>query len=224
MFTFPALILAGVPAISANATNNTAMWVGTLGSASGYRRELRPYLRRMSPSIVLSLIGALMGSILLLRTPGAFFERMVPWLLLFVMSVFIASPYLQRGARSTGDHVHDPWQLALQFCVALYGGYFGAGIGYLMLALLAFSGLPDMHAMNAIKNLLAACINGIAIVPFAIAHVIDWPLAILMAVAAILGGYFGSHFGRRLPSRAVRGFVIVAGTAMTAWFFLRTFA
>jgi hypothetical protein len=123
-----------------------------------------------------------------------------------------------------GDHVHDPWQICLQFVVAIYGGYFGAGIGYLMLALLAFSGLPNMNAMNAIKNLLAVCINGIAIVPFAFAHIIDWPLAIIMAVAAMIGGHLGSQLGRRLPSRVVRGFVIVAGVSMTAWFFYRTFA
>jgi len=224
MFTFPALILAGVPAIPANATNNAAMWVGTVASASGYRRELRPYWRRLTPSIVASLLGALIGALLLLHTPSSFFDRLVPWLLLFAISVFIASPWLRGDAHVVGDHVHDPWQIALQFLVAIYGGYFGAGIGYLMLALLAFSGLPDMHAMNAIKNLLAAFINGIAIVPFALAHVVDWPLATIMAAAAMAGGYFGSRLGQRFPSRVVRGFVIVAGVSMTAWFFYRTFA
>jgi uncharacterized membrane protein YfcA len=223
MFSFPALILAGVPPITANATNNTAMWVGTVASANAYREERRPYLRRMPPSLVVSLVGSLGGAILLLHTPPSFFEQLVPWLLLFAMVVFIASPWLKRDAHVTGDHVHDPWQLGLQFLVAIYGGYFGAGIGYLMLALLAFSGLPNMHVMNSIKNLMAVCINGVAIIPFAFAHIIDWKLAIIMAIAAMLGGHWGSQLGRRLPSRIVRGFVIVAGVTMTAWFFYRTF-
>jgi uncharacterized membrane protein YfcA len=222
MFTFPALIIAGVPAISANATNNGAMWLGTLGSTRGYREEIGKYRHALTPSLVISLIGGFLGAILLLRTPQSIFERLVPWLLLFAMVVFIASPYLPRGARATNEgasHVHAPWQLVLQFFVALYGGYFGAGIGYLMLALLAFSGLPNIHAMNGVKNLLAACINGVALIPFIAAGVVDWRYGIPMAVTAVIGGYVGSRIGQRLPPRIVRGFVIVAGCSMTAFFF-----
>ena len=223
MFSFPALILAGVPPIAANATNNTAMWLGTVGSASAYRNELKPYWRRITPALAASLFGSLGGAVLLLHTPPSLFNDLVPWLLLFAVAMFIAGPYMRGDAHVPGDRVHSPLQVALQFVVAIYGGYFGAGIGYLMLALLAFSGLPNIHAMNAIKNLQAVFINGVAIVPFALAHVIEWKLAIIMALAALIGGYLGSHVGQRLPSRVVRGFVIVAGVSMTAWFFVRTF-
>ncbi len=220
MFTFPALIFAGVPAISANATNNAAMWVGTLGSTRGFSEELQRYRRAMTPSIVVSLIGALIGALLLLHTPQSLFRALVPWLLLTAMVIFIASPFLVKKANADDpDRVHAPWQLLLQFFVATYGGYFGAGIGYLMLALLSFSGLPSMNAMNAVKNLLAACINGIALIPFAIAGVVDWRFAIPMAVAAVIGGYAGSRVGQRVPHRIMRGFVIAAGSAMTAFFF-----
>jgi uncharacterized membrane protein YfcA len=220
MFTFPALILAGVPAIPANATNNAAMWVGTLGSTRGFGDELRRYRGAMTPSIVVSCVGGIIGALLLLHTPHALFRTLVPWLLLCAMLIFIASPFLVRKAeRDEPARVHAPWQLVLQFFVATYGGYFGAGIGYLMLALLSFSGLPTMNAMNAVKNLLAACINGVALVPFILAGVVDWRFAVPMALAAVAGGYVGSRVGQRVPHRLMRGFVIVAGSAMTAFFF-----
>jgi len=220
--SFPALILAGVPPISANATNNTAMFVGTGASAWGYRRELKPYARTVLPGIVVSLIGALLGAMLLLHTPADLFERMIPWLLLFAMLVFIASPHLTRHVDPHGGgRLHSPLQLVLQFATAIYGGYFGAGIGYLMLAILSLSGLPDMNAMNGIKTLFAACINGIAIVPFVIAGIIDWKYALLMMVFAILGGYLGAKVFRRFPSRYTRAVVIVLGLCMTAYFFLK---
>lgn len=220
-FTFPALVLAGVPPISANATSNAAMWIGTLGSARGYREELRGYRASLLPAIVVSCVGGLIGALLLLRTPPAIFSHLIPWLLLFAVTLFTASPYLVRSGSTLGERVHAPWQLALQFIVAIYGGYFGAGIGYMMLAILAFSGLPSIHIMNAIKNVLAVCINGIALIPFIIAGIVDYRYAIVMAVAAVIGGYAGSRIGRRLPSRVVRGFVIIAGSAMTIMFFLR---
>ena len=221
-FSFPALILAGVPPISANATNNAAMFVGTGGSAWGYRRELADYRRVLLPGILVSLVGALIGANLLLHTPAALFERMIPWLLLFAMAVFIASPYLTRNVDPhDGGRLHSPAQLALQFATAVYGGYFGAGIGYLMLAILSLSGLPDMNAMNGVKTLLAACINGIAIVPFVIAGIIDWKYAVLMAVFAVLGGYLGAKFFRRIPNRITRTCVIVLGLATTVYFFAK---
>lgn len=220
--SFPALVLVGVPPITANATNNAAMFVGTGGSAWGYRRELRPYARTVVPGIVASLIGALAGAFLLLHTPPGIFERLIPYLLLFAMIVFIASPYLTRHVDPhAGGRLHSPLQLALQFATAVYGGYFGAGIGYLMLAILSLSGLQDMNAMNGIKTLFAACINGVAIVPFALAGIIDWKYAILMMTFAVLGGYLGAKFFRKLPSNYTRAAVIVLGLGMTAYFFLK---
>lgn len=217
--TFPSLLFAGVPAIPANATNNTAMWLGVIASARGYREEIRTYRRVIVPAMTASLIGSLGGAILLLHTPPKIFEHMIPWLLLFATVVFACAPILTR--KHAPKDVHSPWQLALQFVVSVYGGYFGAGMGILMLAILSFSALPDMNAMNGVKNLLSIVINGIAVVPFLIAGAIDWPIALLMAVFAMLGGYFGARVFRRVPSHITRALVLLIGLGMSGYFFFR---
>ncbi len=217
--SFPALLFAGVPAISANATNNAAMWVGTIGSARGYKEEVATHRALLLPLISVSLIGSLIGALALLVTPPTLFERMVPWLLLFATAVFAASPWLRRAPPEAPRHA--PWQLVVQFLVAIYGGYFGAGMGILMLAVLAFSGLPSLNAQNAVKNVLSVSINGMALVPFVIARVVDYRFAIPMAAIALLGGYFGARFFRRVPQPLSRAIVIAIGTAMTIAFFTR---
>lgn len=220
--SFPALLFAGVPAISANATNNAAMWVGTIGSARGYREEVAEHRGLLLPVILASVAGSLIGACLLLVTPQTLFERLIPWLLLFATLVFAASPLLKR--RSDAPPRHAPWQIAAQFAVAIYGGYFGAGMGILMLAVLAFSGLPNLNAQNAVKNVLSVSINGVALVPFVIARIVDWRFAIPMAAIALLGGYFGARFFRRVPQPLSRALVIAIGCAMTIVLFVRTFA
>jgi uncharacterized membrane protein YfcA len=217
--TFPALLVTGVPAIPANATNNTAMWLGGVASARGYREEVRTYRGVIVPAIIVSLIGSVGGAILLLHTPPKTFERMIPWLLLFATIVFAISPLITRTHKPAA--VHSPWQLVAQFFVAVYGGYFGAGMGIMMLAILTFSALPNMNAMNGVKNLLSIIINGIAVVPFALARVIDWPIALLMAVFSMAGGYFGARFFRRVPSNITRILVLAIGASMSAYFFRR---
>jgi uncharacterized protein len=217
--SFPALLFAGVPAISANATNNAAMWVGTIGSARGYHEEVGAHRAILLPIVCVSVAGSLIGACLLLVTPQALFGRMIPWLLLFATLVFAASPRLTRGPSATPRHA--PWQLAVQFAVAIYGGYFGAGMGILMLAVLAFSGLPSFNAQNAIKNVLSVSINGVALVPFVIARIVDWRFAVPMALIALLGGYFGARVFRRLPQPLARGLVVAIGSAMTIVFFIR---
>ncbi|MHB8230086.1 MAG: sulfite exporter TauE/SafE family protein [Vulcanimicrobiaceae bacterium] len=217
--SFPTLIFVGVPPIAANATNNTAMWVGVLGSARGYKEEIREHRHLLLLPLLVSLVGSLGGAVLLLKTPPILFQRMIPFLLLFATVVFALSPYFVKP-HAASARKHTPLQLALQFCVSVYGGYFGAGMGILMLAILAFSGLPSLNAMNGVKNVLSITINGIAIVPFVIAGIIQWLPAILMAAFAVLGGYFGARFFRRLPARVSRSVVIAIGTAMTAYFFV----
>lgn len=220
--SFPALLFAGVPAISANATNNAAMWVGTIGSARGYREEVSAHRHMLLPVVCASVAGSLIGACLLLFTPQALFVRLIPWLLLFATIVFAVSPRLTRGVRAAPRHA--PWQIVVQFFVAIYGGYFGAGMGILMLAVLAFSGLPSFNAQNAIKNVLSVAINGVALVPFVIARVVDWRFAVPMALIALLGGYFGARFFRRVPQPVSRAIVVAIGSAMTIVFFVRTFA
>ncbi len=219
--SFPSLLVAGIAPISANATNNAAMWVGTLGSAHGYREELREHRALLLPVVIASIAGSLIGACLLLVTPPALFERLIPWLLLFATLVFAASPRLTRGAPAAPRHA--PWQIAVQFTVAIYGGYFGAGMGILMLAVLAFSGLPSFNAQNAIKNVLSVTINGVALIPFFVARIVDWRFAVPMALIALLGGYFGARFFRRVPQPIARAIVVTIGSVMTVVFFLKTF-
>lgn len=211
--------MTGVPAIPANATNNTAMWLGVVASARGYREEVRSFRHMLLAACLVSGLGALAGAILLLRTPPAIFERMIPWLLLFATLVFAVSPWLTKKHDSARPHT--PWQLAAQFAVAVYGGYFGAGIGILMLAILSFSGLPNLNVMNGLKTVLSVVINGVALVPFIIAGIIVWQIALLMAVFTMIGGYFGARFFRRVPSPVTRIVVLCIGAAMTAYFFIR---
>ena len=195
------------------------MWLGVVASARGYREEISTYRRVIVPAMTVSLIGSLGGAILLLHTPPKIFEHMIPWLLLFATLVFACAPLLTR--KHAPKDVHSPWQLALQFIVSVYGGYFGAGMGILMLAILSFSALPSMNAMNGVKNLLSIVINGIAVVPFLIAGAINWPIALLMAVFAMVGGYFGARVFRRVPSHITRARVLLIGLGMSGYFFFR---
>lgn len=195
------------------------MWLGVVASARGYREEIRTYRSVIVPAMLISLVGSLGGAVLLLHTPPKIFERMIPWLLLFATVVFACAPLVTR--KHAPKDVHSPWQLALQFVVSVYGGYFGAGMGILMLAILSFSALPDMNAMNGVKNLLSIVINGVAVIPFLIAGVINWPIALLMAVFAMLGGYFGARVFRRVPSNITRALVLLIGLGMSGYFFFR---
>jgi uncharacterized protein len=217
--SFPALILAGVPSIPANATNSAAMWVGTWGGARAYWTDVQPHKRMLSVMLAISIVGAIIGATLLLLTPPTAFNRLIPWLLLFATATFAASPLLTKA--HDGDPTHQWWQYIAQFAVAVYGGYFTAGIGILMLALLAFSGLPSFNATNGMKNVLSVAINGFSLIPFLIARIIDWHYAIPMAIVALVGGFAGAHFFRRVPETYGRWFVIAIGTAMTIVFFAR---
>ena len=217
--SFPSLVFAGVPPISANATNNAAMWVGQIGSAHGYREDAAAHRSIFVTAIAVSVAGALIGAILLLLTPPRTFERLIPWLLLFATLIFAASPFL---TRKTEVHTprHAPWQVVVQFFIAIYGGYFGAGMSIVMLAVLAFSGLPTFNAQNAVKNVLGVAINGVALIPFIIARIVDWRFALPMAAIALAGGYCGARFFRRLPQNVSRAIVIAIGATMTVLFFV----
>jgi len=217
--SFPALILAGVPSIPANATNSSAMWVGTIGGARAYWGDVQPHRRMLYSMLGISIVGALLGATLLLLTPQAAFNRLIPWLLLFATVVYAASPWLSKP--HGGDPEHQTWQYLAQFAVAVYGGYFTAGIGILMLAILEFSGLPSFNATNGMKNVLSVSINGFSIVPFLIARVIIWQYALPMAIVALAGGYAGAHLFRRVPASYGRWTVIAIGAIMTVVFFLR---
>jgi uncharacterized membrane protein YfcA len=233
LLTFPTLVtaLGGTAAaeVIANVTSTVALVPGSMASAWGFRRELRgtgPWLRLLTGP---SVLGGLVGALLLTRLDPGYFRLLVPWLLLTASLLFLAQPHLARLVRpGKGDQA--PPSVAVraglavfQFFVAVYGGYFGAGIGILMLSSLGLMGLGDLHRMNAIKTFLASSINGVSVLVFVLDSEVRWGFAAAMAVAAILGGFTGAHFGRRLPRALVRWFVILVGFALALHYFRKLY-
>jgi uncharacterized membrane protein YfcA len=225
--TFPTLLVTGVLPKSANATSTVALWPGSVASAGGYRHSLavkRPVLRTL---VAASLIGGILGAVLLLLTPQSTFLRLVPYLLLVATLLFAFGGHItaRLPKRTSLDERQTLGSLAplaaLQLVIATYGGFFGGGIGILMLAAFALMGMEHIHSMNALKNILASCINGVAVVTFILAGVIAWPQALVMIVGAIVGGYGAAIVARKIDPRLVRRFVIAVGLIMTVYFFVR---
>ncbi len=225
---FPALIFTGVPPINANATNTVALWPGSVASMRAYRKELAEQDRKLLFVLgVTSLVGGVFGALLLLRTPQSTFTLLIPYLLLLATLLFTFSKPITGFLRKYMPHKEQSsWPALLvvaffQIIIAIYGGYFGGGIGILMLATLGMMGMEDINEMNAVKTLLQASINGVAVITFIIAGAVAWPQAILMVVGAIIGGYGGAYFARQIDQRWIRLFVILVGSSMTLYFFLR---
>ena len=226
-FSFPALLFTGVPAINANATNTIALWPGAVASVGAYRRDVGGQPVLLITLCVASLIGGLLGAVLLLRTPEPVFVELIPFLLLAATLLFTFSGQITRYLRTRFHHpARAQWVSLLgvgllQLAIAVYGGFFGGGIGILMLASLALIGMENIHRMNALKTLLSSLINGIAVVTFVLAGVVFWPQAVLMIVGAVIGGYGGASIARRLDPLLVRRFVITVAFGMTIYFFIR---
>ena len=226
--TLPALIFTGVLPINANATSTVALWPGSLASVGAYRQELAKQKRSLVILLsVTSLIGGILGAELLLNTSQSTFVKLLPYLLLLATVLFaLSGPVTARlRERSTrGSSFSWPTMVGislLQLVIAIYGGYFGGGIGILMLATLGLMGSENIHEMNAMKTLLTTFINGVALVLFIIKGIVAWPEAIVMIIGATIGGYGGAYFARRLDPRVVRWFVIAVGVVMTIYFFVR---
>ena len=228
-FTVPTMIFTGMPPVQANTTSTVALWPGSAASIGAYRRELLQVRRELLFLLVgTSLIGSILGAILLLHTPQEVFVHLLPYLLLMATLFFsLSGPITTRlRTRNVGEETHLSLSTIIgvslaQFLVAIYGGYFGGGIGILMLATLALMGMENIHKMNALKVLLATCINAVAAVTFVIANAVIWPQAILMTIGAVIGGYGGAYFARKIEQKWIRSFVIVVGLAMTTYFFIR---
>jgi uncharacterized protein len=224
-FVFPALLFTGMPPVPANATNTVALWPGLAASVRAFWPRLNVRPRLLVPLVAISLLGGVAGAVLLIRTPAHIFMRMVPWLLLAATVLFAIGPRLGRGAAGRAALELSPGKIALatlvELVVAVYGGYFGGGIGILILAMLGALGMSDIHDMNALKIILTALINGVAVITFIAARAVYWPQALVIVAGAVLGGYFGAHYSQRLPERWVRGFVLLVGAGMTVYFFLR---
>jgi uncharacterized membrane protein YfcA len=225
--SFPALLFTGAPPVPANATNTLALWVGTAASGGAYREKLNTPRRVMIPLVVTSLVGGLGGALLLIKTPAETFLQILPWLLLGATLLFAFGQHLT-GRISAGIS-HEASNAAVmgasifQFVVAIYGGYFGGGIGIMNLAMLRALGMTDIHAMNKLKAVLVGIINGVAAFTFIATREILWPRAMVMTIGAILGGYSSAHYAQKVAKAWVRYFVIFVGTAMTIYFFLREY-
>ena len=227
LITFPTLLWIGRDPIIANATNTVAIWPASLAGAIGFRRELGSVRRWLLMVIIPSLIGGIAGALLLLRTPTAIFDRLVPLLILGATLLLAAQEMITRRLGLIARAHENPtrgWVIfvfVFQLLVGLYGGYFGAGMGILMLAALGLIGMTDMHQMNGLKNLLAICINGIAAIYFVMSNAVVWRDVAVMAIGSIAGGYFGARIAQRLGRRFVRIFVVVIGLVMTVALTLR---
>ena len=234
LLTFPALIGLGVPALTANATSTVALWPGAVGSMLGYLGELRGVRAWAVRFAIPSLAGGLLGALLLLITPADRFDALVPWLVAGATLLFLvqrpamrwirghAAPPTPSGGAPAGDSADRPppaRALAYQFLVAIYGGYFGAGIGILMLAALGFMGFTNIHRMNGLKNWGGLCINFMAAATFAISGLVNWRVALAMALGAAVGGYVGSRLAQRASQERVRQAIVVIGFGSAVWLF-----
>lgn len=225
---FPALLFTGVPPIPANATNTIALWTGVTASGGAFRERLDVPKRVMVPLLATSFVGGIAGALLLLKTPAHTFMRVLPWLMLGATLLFVF------GKKLAGNRVssvgRDATAVAIvgasvfELFVAIYGGYFGGGVGIVNLAMLAAVGMTDIHEMNALKSVLGMAINGVAVIVFVVKGAIYWwPQAVIMIAGALVGGYFGAHYSMKLPQAWVRRFVILVGAGMSAYFFIKAY-
>ena len=230
LLTFPVLLFFGTKPVIANATSTTALVIGTAGSLYGFQSQLRtvrPWLGRFVP---VSIAGGWLGSLLLTRSGNQVFSTLVPYLILFASLLFLLQEVIRKwmgppDLMTAPLHRPAPWlAVGFQFAVALYGGYFGAGIGILMLASLGLIGLTDIHQMNALKNVLGSLINLVAAAWFVASGMVDWHKAGVMTVGAVTGYYLGASLSQRIPRIVVRRTVTVIGFTITAIMFYQQFS
>jgi uncharacterized membrane protein YfcA len=222
----PALLSVGVPAVAANATTTLAMWPGSLSSTIAYRQEIAGARHWLMTLGAASMAGGLVGGWLLIRTSDQRFLQLLPWLMLaaavtFTLGGRVADRLLRKAKAETPARHVPGWIVLFQFVVAIYGGYFGGGMGIMMLAAFSIAGMTDIHEMNGIKTLAAVAINGVALVEFVANGAIAWAPGLVMVGGAIIGGYYGAFLARRVSPQVVRAIVIVIAWTMTAYFFMR---
>jgi uncharacterized protein len=223
--SFPALLFSGMAPIAANATNTAALFPGTVASTVAYRNAFTPEARRLLPLLLVTgIIGGVIGARILLGTPQSTFLHLIPWLLLAATLLFLAGPRISAWVRrrAAAGKTSRPLTVAgffLELLIAIYIGYFGAGVGILVLSLLALLGMEDIHAMNGVKVLLVSVVNGVAMITFIFARMIFWPQAVLMILGSLTGGYAGAHYAQKMNQQHVRWIVIAVGLGMSAYFF-----
>src|SRR5437016_8374205 len=220
LIIFPALIWLGLDAKIANATSTVALWPGLFGGLFGFRKELENSSAILLRLGMTCIIGGAIGAWLLIWTPSPTFARLVPFLILFATLLFMAQGSINRWLRLpplVGQLKASWWwgAVVFQFFSAIYGGYFGAGNGILMLAAMGLLGLHDINRANGIKNFLGVCINSVAVVSFSMVHLVSWPQSLFMAVAALAGGYFGARTAQRVGRVFIRRAIVVIGLVIT---------
>jgi uncharacterized membrane protein YfcA len=235
LLTFPMLITVlaqhgSHAAVLANGTSTVALVPASIGGAWGFRREMHAARKWLLILIGPSLVGGVVGSRLVTTLDPKYFNALVPWLIFGAASLFTLQPLLARWRKQAVEHAEGPPKAStvagvviFQFFVAVYGGYFGAGIGILMLSALGLMGIKDIHQMNALKTVLATAINGVAVANFVWEGVVVWPYALAMMVTSVIGGYLAACIGRSLPQKVVRYFVISVGFFLAAYFFWKQY-
>lgn len=219
--TFPALVFTGMPPVMANATSTVAVFPGYLGGAFGFRSELAGFdRRRLLRLVMITLVGGLVGSSLLLVSSNEAFSMVVPFLLLGATLAFLFGDKIRQWAAAKAQDVSSEGAVGL-FGVALYGGYFNGGLGIVLLALFSLWGMTDLNRMNALKSGLSFLLSAISVAVFALAGLVAWPQALIMMLAATAGGYAGAPLARALPKPVVREVIATVGFGMSAIFFWR---
>lgn len=233
LLTFPALTLVLGPTaaatVTANATSTVALFPGSLAAIWGYRREVAGTLPWIRPLIIPSLLGGAIGTWLVAQRDPREFMQLVPWLILTATILFLLQPVISKWTGIGKPHATPSWKaragiIGFQFLIALYGGYFGAGIGILMLSALALMGISDIHRMNGVKTMLASAINGVSVALFVYLDKVNWQLAFPMIISSIIGGYVGASVARRLDKNLVRYTVVVIGVGLSSYYFIRNHA
>tara|TARA_B100001059_G_C17800255_1_gene565714 strand:- start:1186 stop:1935 length:750 start_codon:yes stop_codon:yes gene_type:complete len=220
--TFPALVFSGVPTIAANATSAVAVFPGYLSGALGFSKELKKYPKsKFLLLIILSIMGGIGGSLLLLITPASVFSYIIPWLLGFATLLFAFGDFVGKWAKKNSNSNGITGNLAT-LIVCIYGGYFNGGLGIVLLALFSTLGLRDIHLMNGLKNIMSFALSAASVVTFAIAGIVFWQQAFIMMIAATIGGYFGVVVARKLSKNTIRVIIVLIGLIMTIIFGMKT--
>ncbi|MDP9436640.1 MAG: sulfite exporter TauE/SafE family protein [Actinomycetota bacterium] len=226
LISFPAFLATGYPAVQANVTNTIALFPGYAGSVVGGRTELEGQGARARVTGIVGVVGAIGGAVLLLTTPGAVFQAVVPFLILMACALLVVQPRLaqavqRRAASSDREEHHAPLLIVATLLASVYGAYFGAGLGVMLLGVLGIFLSERLQRVNALKNLLSLVINAVALLAFSLFGPVAWPAAAVVATTSLAGGYLGARVARRIPSAALRALVVAYGVVVAVVLLVR---